>query len=477
MESYSLGMVGLGVMGSNLLLNLERHGYSGLALDELPERVRGFLAGPGRGRRLDAAADWSDLAARLERPRRVFVMVPAGKAVDAVLDRLLPVLEAGDVVVECGNSHYRDTLRREASAAVRGVQLIGMGVSGGEQGALEGPCLMPGGAREAYARIAPLAERIAARGVEPGGAPGSGAPCVAWMGPGGAGHYVKMVHNGIEYADMQLISEAYDLLRRAGGLTNLELADTFEAWNRGELAGFLVEITGRIFHQRDDRSSRMLIDVIKDSAGMKGTGLWTVQDGLQRGVAIPTIAAAVDARSLSALFDLRQVAARQLASAALGSHGTTKLQWIDTVRQALYGAKAAAYAQGFALLKAASDQEGWALPLAEIARIWSGGCILRGKLLEPIRQAFTRDADLPHLLLDPFFKDALYKGVESWRQAVAVGVRAGVPLPAFGAGLAYYDSLRAVRLPANLVQAQRDLFGAHTYERLDRPGTFHTQWD
>ncbi len=469
MESYSLGMVGLGVMGSNLLLNLERNGHSGLALDERPERVREFLAGPGLGRRLDAARDWNDLAARLERPRRVFVMVPAGVAVDAVLKGLLPVLERGDVVVDCGNSHYRDTERRASAAAERGILLLGMGVSGGEQGALEGPSLMPGGPREAYDRLAVMLAAVAAR--SPEGA------CVAWLGPHGAGHYVKMVHNGIEYAAMQLIAEAYDLLRRVGGLTNPELAETFAAWNTGELASFLLEISGRIFRQRDDPSPGMLVDVVKDSAGMKGTGQWVVQDALARGVPLPTIAAAVDARSLSARFDLRQLAARRLPSVAGCSPGMSKAEWVESVRRALYCAQSVAMAQGFALLRAASDEEGWALPLAEIARIWSGGCIIRAQLLQPIRRAFLRDAALPHLLLDPAFTDVLGKGGEGWRQVVAVGARAGVPLPAFGSALAYFDGLRSSRLPANLIQAQRDLFGAHTYERLDRPGTFHTQWD
>jgi 6-phosphogluconate dehydrogenase len=438
-------------------------------LDEQPERVRAFLAGPGQNKRVAGAVDWNDFVNRLERPRRVFVMVPAGKPVDAVLDRLLALLEPGDIVVECGNSQARDTARRAADARAKGIAFVGMGVSGGERGALDGPCLMPGGEESAWRSLSSLLERCAAQTAD--------GACAAWMGPGGAGHYVKMVHNGIEYAEMQLLAEAYDLLRRVGGLTNLEMADTFEAWNKTKLAGYLVEITGRIFHQRDGNTGRMLVDNIKDSAGMKGTGQWTVQEGLVRAVPIPTIAAAVDARGLSAQFALRQVASRQLAAAALGSHGMTKVQWIATVGDALYCAKSAIYAQGFALLKTASDQEEWALPLAEIARIWQGGCIIRAQLLQPIRQAFQRDPALGQLLLDPFFKDILYKGVEAWRHAVSVGVRAGVPLPALGSSLCYFDSLRAVRLPANLIQAQRDLFGAHTYERLDQPGSFHTQWD
>ncbi|HUJ75885.1 MAG TPA: NADP-dependent phosphogluconate dehydrogenase, partial [bacterium] len=365
--------------------------------------------------------------------------------------------------------YYHDTERREQLVSAKGVHFMGMGVSGGEEGALKGPSLMPGGPKEAYRNLAPLLERIAAQ-VEDG-------PCCTHIGPGGAGHYVKMVHNGIEYGDMQLIAEAYDLLRRIGGLTNPELADTFEDWNSGELDSFLIQITGRIFHQRDDLTRRMLVDVIKDSASMKGTGTWTVQEAMERGVPIPTITAAVDARLISSEYDERQVAAGTLPAPAAAGPGMTKADWINAVRAALYCAKTCSYAQGMALLRRASLENHWDLPFGEIARIWKGGCIIRAKFLKSIQQAYARQPDLSNLLLDPFFKEALASRLESWRLVVATGMRQGIPMPAMSASLAYYDAYRSARLPQNLVQAQRDLFGAHTYERLDRPGTFHTKWE
>jgi 6-phosphogluconate dehydrogenase len=468
METFDLAMVGLGVMGHNLLLNLERNGFSGVAYDISQQRIKDFLSGPGAGKRFTGAKDFAEMAKKLERPRRVFILVPAGKPVDDVLESLSQVLQKGDVVVECGNSYYQDTVRREKSLAAKGLHFTGMGISGGEEGALKGPSMMPGGPHDGYQRLEPLLRKIAAQ-VDDG-------PCVTYIGPGGAGHYVKMVHNGIEYGDMQLIAEAYDLLKRAGRLTNLELADAFETWNKGELESFLIEITARIFHQKDDQSDRMLLDVIKDSASMKGTGKWTVQDAMDRGVAIPTITAAVDARLVSARYDERQSAARQLptpAAAAPMEKGT----WIDSVRAALFCAKTCSYAQGMALLRQASDENKWNLPFGEIARIWKGGCIIRARFLRSIQEAYAREPGLSNLLLDPYFKEALATRLDAWRNVVATGARFGIPLPAMAASLAYYDSLRSGRLPANLVQAQRDLFGAHTYERLDKPGTFHTHWN
>jgi 6-phosphogluconate dehydrogenase len=467
MSTHDVAMIGLGVMGANLLQNLERNGAAGVGFDVSAAQMEKFFNGPGKGKNLVAAKDWKDVAAKLKPPRRVFILVPAGKPVESVLGELSKVLQKGDVIVECGNSQYQDTARREAELGAKGLRFTGMGVSGGEEGALNGPSMMPGGPKEAYDRLAPLLTKIAAQ-VEDG-------PCVTHIGPGGAGHYVKMVHNGIEYGDMQLIAEAYDLLHRVGGLSNTELADVFDQWNQGELDSFLIEITARIFRQQD--GGQALVDLIKDSASMKGTGKWTVQDAMDRGVAIPTITAAVDARLVSSIYDERQKASKQIPAVALPSLGMAKQAWIDSVRAALYCAKTCSYAQGMALLRRASEEFSWNLPFGEIARIWKGGCIIRAKFLKSIQEAYGREPGLPNLLIDPFFKEALATRQDAWRTVIALGAKAGVPLPAMSASLAYFDAYRSARLPANLVQAQRDLFGAHTYERLDKPGSFHTHWE
>jgi 6-phosphogluconate dehydrogenase len=467
MSTHDVAMIGLGVMGANLLQNLERNGAAGVGFDVSAAQMEKFFSGPGKGKNIVPAKDWKDVAAKLKAPRRVFILVPAGKPVDSVLGELSKVLEKGDVVVECGNSQYHDTARREAELSAKGLRFTGMGVSGGEEGALWGPSMMPGGPKEAYDRLAPLLTKIAAQ-VDDG-------PCVTYIGPGGAGHYVKMVHNGIEYGDMQLIAEAYDLLHRAGGLGNDELADVFAQWNQGELESFLIEITGRIFRQKD--GGKALVDLIKDSASMKGTGKWTVQDAMDRGVAIPTITAAVDARLVSAIYDERQKASKTLPAVALPALGMDKAAWINAVRAALYCAKTCSYAQGMALLRQASTEYKWNLPFGEIARIWKGGCIIRAKFLKSIQEAYAREPGLANLLVDPFFKEALATRQDAWRSVIALGARAGIPLPAMSASLAYYDAYRSARLPANLVQAQRDLFGAHTYERLDKPGSHHTHWE
>ncbi|MCZ6644998.1 MAG: NADP-dependent phosphogluconate dehydrogenase [SAR324 cluster bacterium] len=468
MDKYNVAMIGLGVMGSNLLLNLERNGFSGVGFDINKDSVERFLAGPAQGKKIMGTTDWKEVAANLEKPRKVFMLVPAGGPVDAALDELSKVLEPGDVIVESGNSYYKDTNRREEALGAKGFHFTGMGVSGGEEGALNGPSMMPGGPKAGYDNLAPSLEKIAAQ-VEDG-------PCVTYCGPQGAGHYVKMVHNGIEYGDMQLIAEAYDILRRLGGLGNDELADVLDEWNRGELESFLIEISARVLRQQDDQGSGHLVDVIKDSASMKGTGKWTVQDAMDEGVAIPTITAAVDARLVSSMYDERQHAAGVLAGPGDGGSGMDKQQLIDSVRAALYCAKTCSYAQGMALLRRASMERDWNLPFGEIARIWKAGCIIRAVFLKTIQEAYKREPDLNNLLLDPFFREELGQRQQAWRDVVALGVKHGIPMPATSASLAYYDSYRSQRLPANLVQGQRDLFGAHTYERLDKEGSFHTQW-
>ncbi|MCZ6473562.1 MAG: NADP-dependent phosphogluconate dehydrogenase [SAR324 cluster bacterium] len=468
MDKYNVAMIGLGVMGSNLLLNLERNGFSGVGFDINKDSVERFLAGPAQGKKIMGTTDWKEVAANLEKPRKVFMLVPAGGPVDAALDELSKVLEPGDVIVESGNSYYKDTNRREEALGAKGFHFTGMGVSGGEEGALNGPSMMPGGPRKGYDNLAPSLEKIAAQ-VEDG-------PCVTYCGPQGAGHYVKMVHNGIEYGDMQLIAEAYDLLHRLGGLSHTELADVFAEWNQGELESFLIEIAERVLRQGDDEGSGDLLDVIKDSASMKGTGKWTVQDALDQGVAIPTITAAVDARLVSAVYEERQHASRVLSGPPAADLGMDRKTLIDSVRAALYCSKTCSYAQGMSLLRQASMERDWNLPFGEIARIWKAGCIIRAVFLKTIQEAYKREPELTNLLLDPFFNEAIATRQQAWRDVVTLGVKAGIPLPAMGASLAYYDAYRAKRLPANLVQGLRDLFGAHTYERLDRDGSFHTQW-
>ena len=468
MGEYSVAMIGLGVMGSNLLLNLERNGFSGVGFDINKDSVERFLAGAAKGKNVMGTTDWKEVAANLEKPRKVFLLVPAGGPVDAALEELGKVLEPGDVIVESGNSYYKDTDRREKEMSAKGFHFTGMGISGGEEGALNGPSMMPGGPKAGYDNLAPSLEKIAAQ-VEDG-------PCVTYCGPQGAGHYVKMVHNGIEYGDMQLIAEAYDMLHRLGGLSNDEMADVFDEWNQGELESFLIEISARVLRQQDELGSGHLLDVIKDSASMKGTGKWTVQDALDEGVAIPTITAAVDARLVSSVYDERQHAAGVLPGPAAGASGMDKEQLIDSVRAALFCAKTCSYAQGMALLRRASVERDWNLPFGEIARIWKAGCIIRAVFLGTIQEAYKREPDLSNLLLDPYFKNAIGERQQAWRDVVALGAQQGIPMPATSVSLAYYDSYRSARLPANLVQGQRDLFGAHTYERLDKEGSFHTQW-
>jgi 6-phosphogluconate dehydrogenase len=404
----------------------------------------------------------------LRRPRRIILLVKAGRGVDDTIASLLPHLAPGDILVDAGNEHFAVTERRERELAPAGIRYFGMGVSGGELGARHGPSLMPGGDRAAYEELSPVLTKIAAQ--HPDG------PCVAYMGPGGAGHYVKMVHNGIEYGDMQLIAEAYDALKHLAGLTNAELAETFAAWNQGELESYLIQITARIFAGKDPEGTGELVDAILDTSAMKGTGTWTVQDAAELGAAIPTIAAAVDARVLSSDKAGRVAASRILAGPAPARAEADKGELVAAARDALYAAKLCSYAQGMRLLQLASRTRGWELDLGEIARIWQDGCIIRARLLGRIKEAYRRDAALPNLLLDPALAGDLAGRQAGWRKVAALCATSGLPAAALSASLAYYDAIRRERLPANLIQAQRDFFGAHTYRRLDREGDFHTDW-
>jgi 6-phosphogluconate dehydrogenase len=465
-----IGIVGLGVMGKNLALNLEEKGFPVAVYDYYTDRVESFANEVG-DRRIIACKSPEALVKALERPRRILIMVKAGAPVDDVIKMLLPSLERDDILIDGGNEHFITTRRRGAELEPRGLHFIGMGVSGGEEGARHGPSLMPGGPRTAYDALAPMLRKIAAQV--------RGVPCVDYMGPDGAGHYVKMVHNGIEYGDMQLIAEAYDLLHQLGGLDNAALSDVFDEWNRGELESYLVEVTARIFRKVDPLGSGALIDAVLDQSGMKGTGKWTVQEAAELGEPVPTIASALDARLLSAMKAERVAAAKRLPGPTpkpVVSTDDERRALIAEVRQALYAAKICSYAQGLHLLRTASITHGWDLQLGHIARIWRGGCIIRARFLDRIDAAYERDPTLTNLLLDPEFTAELAARQTAWRQIIGRAVSAGLGVPAFGASLAYYDDYRRERLPANLIQAQRDLFGAHTYQRLDREGTFHTEW-
>lgn len=467
-----VGLIGLGVMGRNLALNIAGHGFALALHDRDPEAVARSVEAVGAAASGHATA--ASLVAALARPRRILMMVNAGAPVDAVLDALLPLLEPGDIVVDGGNSHWPDTERRTRALAARGLHFVGAGISGGEEGARTGPAIMPGGSAEAWAALRPVWEAIAAKV--------DGEPCVAHIGPGGAGHYVKMVHNGIEYADMQLICEAYALLR-AAGLDADAMATVFRRWNDGALQSYLIEITALILAERDPDTGRPIVDVIQDRAGQKGTGRWTLVSGAEQGVAIGAIAAAVDARLLSAMKDTR-VAASRLWQAPDGRIAGDVEAWVGHVEQALYASKIVAYAQGLALMRAAGAQQGWALDLGAVARLWRGGCIIRARFLNRIAEAEAdRGTDggtsaVDSLMAAPYFRQALQRAQGAWRVVVATAVRAGLPVPAMSSSLAYFDAFRSARLPADLLQAQRDFFGAHTYERVDRPAgqAFHTHW-
>ena len=460
-----VGVVGLAVMGSNLARNFARHGHTVALYNRTQARTDALVAAHGEEGRFLPSASVQEFVASLERPRRILIMVKAGPPTDATIDALLPHLEAGDIVVDGGNAHYEDTRRREAALRERGLHFVGAGISGGEEGALLGPSIMPGGSRESYAALGPLLEDIAAKF--------DGEPCCAYMGPDAAGHFVKMVHNGIEYADMQFIAEAYDLLRGAG-LEPARIAEVFRDWNTGDLESFLVEITAEVLGHVDAATGRPLVDVIADAAEQKGTGRWTVQSALELGVPVNAIAESVFARSASGHLRLREAAHSALSGPGGEPVDDTK-QLVADVRAALWASKVVAYAQGLDQLRAASDAYRWDVDVATVARIWRAGCIIRARLLERIRQAYA-NADLPTLLADPAVAEELGQAQEGWRRVVSLAASQGVPVPGFASALAYYDTVRRDRLPAALVQGLRDFFGAHTYQRVDREGVFHTLW-
>ena len=462
-----IGLVGLAVMGENLVLNMVSKGFQVSVFNRTTARVDEFLAGQAAGKAIKGTYSLAELAASLERPRRIMLMVKAGKPVDEMIEQILPYLEQGDILIDGGNSFFEDTRRRFKSLAAKGIRFVGMGVSGGEEGALKGPSLMPGGDEAAFREIAPLFKKIAAQVTD--------GPCCSFVGPDGAGHYVKMVHNGIEYSDMQLIAEAYYILSKAGGLSASELHEVFARWNEGPLDSYLIEITRDIMAVNDPETGKPLVELILDKAGQKGTGKWTSQSALDLGIPTPAITEAVFARCMSAVKEERVVAATVLK----GPQGTwtgDRQQLIQAVHDALYASKICSYAQGFALLAAASKEYGWNLQFGEISLLWRGGCIIRARFLDKIRDAFAKDAKLANLMLDSFFASVLAEAQAPWRLVLKTCRDLGIPTPAFNASLDYYDSYRQAVLPANLIQAQRDYFGAHTYERIDRPGTFHTEW-
>ncbi|SDQ88125.1 NADP-dependent phosphogluconate dehydrogenase [Quadrisphaera sp. DSM 44207] len=467
-----IGVTGLAVMGRNLARNFARHGHVVAVHNRTPARTADLVSQFGAEGDFVPSDDTAAFVASLKRPRRVMIMVKAGAPTDAVIDELVPLLEEGDIVVDGGNAHFEDTRRREARLREHGLHFVGTGVSGGEEGALNGPSIMPGGSRESYEALGPILESIAAV-VE-------GTPCCTYVGSDGAGHFVKMVHNGIEYADMQLIAEAYDLLRQGLRLSPAELADVFEEWNRGDLDSFLIEITTRVLRQVDAETGQPLVDVVVDQAEQKGTGRWTVQSALELGVPVSGIAEAVFARALSGHAEQRGPARGVLAGpvgTALEDVTPERAQaFVDDVRQALYASKLVAYAQGFDQIRVASQTYGWGVDEGAMATIWRGGCIIRAKFLDRIKQAYDRDPNLPTLLVDDYFSDVVGRSQDAWRRVVVAAVQLGVPVPGFASALAYYDGLRRDRLPAALVQGLRDLFGAHTYGRVDREGVFHTLW-
>lgn len=466
-----IGVVGLAVMGSNLARNFARNGHTVAVYNRSTEKTHNFMANHGAEGDFIPSETIADFVASLEKPRRAIIMVQAGNATDAVIHQLADVMDDGDIIIDGGNALYTDTIRREKEIADRGLNFVGAGISGGEEGALNGPAIMPGGPEKTWEALGPLLESIAAN-VE-------GVPCVTHIGPDGAGHFVKMVHNGIEYADMQVIGEAYQLLRYGAGMTPAEIADVFRTWNAGDLDSYLIDITAEVLAQVDAETGKPLIDIIVDSAGQKGTGRWTVKAALDLGIPVTGIGEAVFARALSGATNQRQATIGNLPSGTLttlAELGIDRDTFIEDVRRALYASKLVAYAQGFDEITAGSADHNWNVDPRDLATIWRGGCIIRAKFLNRIVEAYNANPELPTLLLDPYFKAELADLIDSWRRIVILATQIGQPIPVFASSLSYYDSLRIDRLPAALIQGQRDYFGAHTYQRVDKPGTYHTLW-
>ena len=468
MKKADIGLIGLAVMGENLVMNMESKGFTVAVFNRTTSKVTHFVEGRGKGKNIIGTYSIEELVENLEKPRKVMLMVKAGAPVDSFIEQLIPHLEKGDIIIDGGNSHFPDTIRRCQYVESKGLYYIGTGVSGGEEGALKGPSMMPGGSPEAWPYVKPIFQSICAKV--------NGEPCCDWVGEGGAGHFVKMVHNGIEYGDMQLICEAYQLMRDYLGMTPDEMSQVFGEWNKGELDSYLIEITRDILAYKD-KDGKPLVDVILDTAGQKGTGKWTGIAALDEGVPLTLIGEAVFARCLSAAKEERVAASRVLSGPRPAFTGD-RAAYVEAIRQALYASKIVSYAQGYQLMRAAANTYGWNLNYGGIALMWRGGCIIRSVFLGKIKEAFERDADLVNLMLDPFFADQLAAAQGAWRKVCALAIESGVPAPAFTAALSYYDGYRCARLSANLLQAQRDYFGAHTYERLDAPRGqfFHTNW-
>ncbi|MDK8869030.1 NADP-dependent phosphogluconate dehydrogenase [Corynebacterium macclintockiae] len=463
-----IGVVGLAVMGSNIARNFANNGHTVAVYNRTTAKTEKFMEDFGETGNFVPSETIADFVKSLERPRRALIMVQAGAGTDAVISQLAEEMDEGDIIIDGGNALYTDTIRREAEMSERGLNFVGAGISGGEEGALNGPAIMPGGPAESWEALGPLLESVAAKV--------DGTPCVTHIGPDGAGHFVKMVHNGIEYADMQVIGEAYQLLRYGAGMEPAEIAEVFKTWNEGDLDSYLIEITAEVLSQVDEKTGKPLVDVIVDSAGQKGTGRWTVKAALDLGIPTTGIGEAVFARALSGAREQRDATIGNLPSGELSTLDVPKEEFIEDVRRALYASKLVAYAQGFDEIKAGSDEHKWDVDPRDLATIWRGGCIIRAKFLNRIREAYDANAELPSLLLDPYFKGELGGLIDSWRRVVILATQLGQPVPVFASSLSYYDSLRAERLPAALIQGQRDFFGAHTYRRTDREGSFHTLW-
>ena len=469
MSKQQIGVVGMAVMGKNLALNIESRGYSVALFNRTGAKTTAVVE-EHPDKNFKATYTIEEFVESIEKPRRILLMVKAGSATDATIQELLPHLDKGDILIDGGNTFFKDTMRRNEELANSGINFIGTGVSGGEEGALKGPSIMPGGQKEAYALVAPILEQISAKGED-------GAPCVTYIGPNGAGHYVKMVHNGIEYGDMQLIAESYDLMKNILNLSVEEMADIFKEWNQGELDSYLIEITADILTRKDDEGTcKPVVDVILDAAGNKGTGKWTSQSALDLGVPLPLITESVFARYISAYKEERVQASKILSRTNDFEFTGDKKELVEKIREALYFSKIMSYAQGFAQLRVASKEFDWDLPFGEIAKIWRAGCIIRARFLQKITDAYDKNPEIENLLLDDYFVEITKKYQQSVRDVVSLAVQAGVPVPTFSSAIAYFDSYRAERLPANIIQAQRDYFGAHTYERVDKEGIFHYSW-